>query len=185
MIAHLQGKILKTTDKGIILSTGAVGYFVYLSENDYQEGQEVALFTHHHVKEDHSDLFGFKTYEDLQFFQQLLSVSGVGPKLALDILSVPQDQVKGAILHEDEAFICKIPGIGKKTAKRIIIDLKDKIEALETRPYQGLQNDPHPDATDALVKLGYNRKDIEQILQTLPAEITAAEDIITYFLKNA
>lgn len=186
MIAHLKGIVLKKESRGIIVSTGNIGYFVYLTPTalaEIEEEKEAEFFTHHHVKEDHSDLFGFTKYEDLQFFQQLISVSGIGPKLALDILTFPQESVKSAILNEDDAFICKIPGIGKKTAKRMIIDLKDKITVAEIREYKGI--DTHPDATDALIKLGYQRKEIIKTLENLPKELIEAEQIITYFLKNA
>lgn len=188
MIAYLQGKILKKEQKGIILQSGDIGYFIYqtpLSLSELEENQEIALFIHHNIKEEHWDFFGFKKYEDLQFFRQLITISGIGPKLALDILSAPLQQVKAAIINKDELFLNKIPGIGKKTAGRIIIELKDKITLDNERaPYQKL-TEAHPDALDALQKLGYHRRDIEKILQNLPQEISEIEDVITYFLKNA
>ncbi|MBI4235241.1 Holliday junction branch migration protein RuvA [Candidatus Peregrinibacteria bacterium] len=188
MIAYLQGKILKKEPKGIILQSGDIGYFVHqtaLSLSELEENQEIALFIHHNIKEEHWDFFGFQKYEDLHFFKLLITISGIGPKLALDILSAPQHQVKAAILNQDDLFLSKIPGIGKKTAARIIIELKDKITLDNERaPYKKL-NEAHPDALDALQKLGYHRRDIEKILHNLPQEISEIEDIITYFLKNA
>lgn len=188
MIAYLQGKILKKESKGIILQSGNIGYFIHqtpLALADLQEDQEISLFIHHHIKEEHWDFYGFQKYQDLHFFRQLITISGIGPKLALDILSAPQEQVKAAIINKDDLSLSKIPGIGKKTAARIIIELKDKVTLDNERaPYQSFK-EPHPDAFDALQKLGYHRRDIEKILQNLPQEISEIEDVITYFLKNA
>lgn len=188
MLAYLNGKVLKKTNKGLILNTGNVGYFVHISKNllpEIETEQEIQFFIHHHVKEDASDLYGFSKYQDLEFFIQLIGISGIGPKVALEILNISPEKVKNAILSEDEVFICKIPGIGKKTAKRLILELKDKIQVDNLEPtHQSLSN-THNDALEALIKLGYHRKHIVQTIQALPQEVQEAEDIITYFLKNA
>lgn len=179
MIAHLKGEIIKKTDKGIILSTGAVGYFVYLSKVILPQIEgKVELFIHHRIKEDASDLFGFQKYENLEFFMKLLSINGIGPKVALEILSVPSQQIKTAIADNDVTTICKIPGIGKKTAQRIILELKDKLVDLD-RSHQAVNEE----AIDALSKLGYQRREINEKLKDLPNEIKSTEEIITHFLK--
>lgn len=187
MIAHLQGKILKKFEKGVILSTGGVGYFVNLTapnQASIKENQELALFTYTHVREDILELYGFFEYEHLAFFKNLISISGIGPKLALDILSVPVQKIKAAILNEDINFLKEIHGIGPKSAKRIILELKGKIETENLdRDYHGLE-EINQDALEALLRLGYQKSQINQILKNLPEDIKKAEQIITYFLKQ-
>jgi len=199
MIAYLKGKVLKKIDKGIILetasnSTGSVGYLVHIPGSilsTIQEAQALELFIHSNIREDAFDLYGFSNYNDLTFFKTLLSVSGIGPKTGLEIMNSNISKVKFAIINEDYQHIKKIPGIGEKTAKRIILELKSKIEIDDI---QGLENstktaeksssDPHPDAIDALLRLGYQRHQVTKTLRNMPVEITKAEEIITYFLKN-
>jgi len=186
MIAYLKGKIVKKTPRGAIIQTGDIGYMVFIPQNLLADLEgTVELFIHHQVKEDASDLYGFQKYEQLEFFNQLISISGIGPRLGLDILNAPEDQIKSAIINGDDAFICKIPGIGKKTAQRIIIELKDKLEITSLdREYQGIK-DTNNEAIEALTKLGYQRKEIINILKEIPSEISKTEEIITYFLKYA
>lgn len=190
MIAHLQGKIIKRTDKGIILSTGSIGYFVHLTKNivsEMKEGTEAEFFIHANIKEDSQELYGFSIYQELEFFTKLLNINGIGPKVALEITNVPSDKIKSAILSEDEAFICKIPGIGKKTAKRIILELKDKIDLEDTmlRDYSPISAKTHQEALEALIGLGFDKRQISSMLSELPDEIVKTEEIITYFLKNS
>lgn len=186
MIAHLKGNVAKKANKGIIVDTGSVGYFVHLTNAtlaEIEETQQIELFIHSHIKEDAFDLYGFSEHQDMEFFKQLLQISGIGPKVALEMLNVPPDKIKGAILNEDEAFICKIPGIGKKTAKRLILELKEKVDTLETE-YQSLSTQSHNDAVEALIKLGYRKHQIIKNLREIPEEIQETEEIITYLLKN-
>ncbi|MBD3360282.1 Holliday junction branch migration protein RuvA, partial [Candidatus Peregrinibacteria bacterium] len=99
MIAHLKGKILKKTDKGIILENGNIGYFVHLTNillSEIEENQEIELFIHTHVKEDALNLYGFQVFQDLDFFNLLISINGIGPKVAMEILSVSPEKLKSA-----------------------------------------------------------------------------------------
>lgn len=189
MIAHLRGEILKKTDKGIILDTGNVGYFVNLANSilaNINETETIELFIHSNIREDAFDLYGFSAYEDLEFFKQLLNINGIGARIAMEILNVPQSKIKTAILNNDEDFICEIHGIGKKLAKRLILELKDKIEKnfIADREYKGLTKAQQQEALEALEKLGYQRKEIVKMICDLPEGICATEEIITYFLKN-
>lgn len=187
MIAYLKAKIIKKTDKGIILETNNIGYFVHLTNSaleETKEKQEIELFIHSNIKEDAFDLYGFAKYEDLEFFRLLLSINGIGPKVALEMLNVPLEKIKSAIANNDDAFICEIPGIGKKTAKRVILELKEKIDLAPDRDYKSLSKETQKEAVDALIKLGYQRKEIIKLVQDTPEEITGTEEIITYFLKN-
>lgn len=184
MIAHLQGKIIKKTDRGIILEAGNVGYFVHLPITlltEKNENSQEAFFIHTHVREDALDLYGFSTFEQLTFFKKLIGISGIGPKTALDILGVPQEKIKEAIINEDLEFIRTVHGIGPKTAKRIILELKGTIADEERIPGRLSTNN---DVIEALSKLGYQKNQIIQTLERLPAEIKEPEEIIKYFLKN-
>lgn len=160
--------------------------------SNYKDHHPLELFIHSNIREDAFDLYGFKTYSDLTFFKTLISVSGIGPKSALEILSNDTNKIKAAILNEDSAYLCKIPGIGQKTAKRLILELKNKIELDDISNLGDHSNlsksntpsDPHPDAVDALLRLGYQRHQVTKTLRGMPVEITQAEEVITYFLKN-
>lgn len=193
MIAFLKGTLLKKLDRGIILDTGSIGYHVHLPTrilSDLSDDKEIHLFIHSNIREDAFDLYGFTHHDELDFFRQLISISGIGPKVASEILNSPIDKVKNAILSEDFKMLSQIPGIGPKTAKRVILELKGKvIPGNLDRAVGGLEIHHEPDineeAIDALLRLGYNKPQILKTLDRLPAELTKAEEIITYFLKHA
>lgn len=187
MIGYLQGKIIARQKSTITLLCGQVGYEIYLSSSllpTLEIGQEKAFFIHTKVSEDDLRLFGFEQQKDLEFFRLVLSVNGVGPKTALEILSQNSDQVKNAIMQENLSFLSKIPGIGKKTAERIILDLKGKVQPetyqeLNTELDQSLE-----EVISALMGLGYQRGEVYRIMRDLPAEIITTEEKVTYFLRN-
>lgn len=186
MIAYLQGQVLKKLDKQIILDTGKVGYLVNVGApllQEIEENDNLELFIYTKVREDDLSLFGMKTIEEYEFFKSLLTIPGVGPKLAMDILAVPIESMKGAILNEDTNAISKIPGIGKKTAERIVVELKGKVE-IGGRTYQGLGPKVDEDAEEALANLGYQKGLIQKVISRMPKEIKETEEIIKYFLKN-
>lgn len=189
MIAYLKGTVLKKQEKSIILDTGNIGYEVFVSAPTLKETDktdELELFTYTHVREDALDIFGFKTEQELSFFKKLISISGVGPKTAQDILSLPIDKLKNAILNEEASFICQVPKVGKRIADRIILELKNKIVIDDADRIQGsLTTTINEDAAHALGKLGYSKKQILQGLVNLPKDITNPEEIIKHFLQNA
>jgi len=190
MIGYLQGIIQKKLPKNIILNTGSVGYVVNLAGpllEKCTEGKNLELYVYTKVREDDISLFGFAKIEELEFFKTVLNVNGVGPKTALEILSQDMDKTKAAILSNDILFLSKIPGIGKKTAERIIVELKNKLDWVDSmRLHKDLKTDEtkSEEAVEALVGLGYQRFEIAKILKKMPEEITTTEEIITYFLKN-
>lgn len=189
MLAYLKGQVIKKTNKGIIINTGNIGYLTYLNTSllsEIEEFSQIELFIHSHIKEDAFELYGFTNYKSLQFFTQLININGIGPKVALEILNIPISKIKGAILNNDETFLCEIPGIGKKTAKRIILELKEKIEDgdLETLQYRSLSKETHNEALEALIKLGYQKHEIVRVIKDIPEEIKETEEIITFFLRN-
>jgi Holliday junction DNA helicase RuvA len=186
MIGYLHGKVHSIGTDAIILETHGVGYRVFVPNQiltDSILGNELSVYVHTSVREDAITLFGFAHEADLVFFRQLLSVNGVGPKLALSILSGSSEAVKHAILEGDEAMLTRIPGIGKKTAGRIIIDLKGKVVPTSQKPRS--IRDGSQDAVDALMNLGYDRGMVMGALADLPSEIKTTEDMVKYFLKNA
>lgn len=189
MIGYLQGTIQKKLPKSIILNTGNVGYAVNITTpllEKCSEGKSLELYIYTKVREDDISLFGFVKVEELEFFKTVLNVNGVGPKTALEILSQDMDKTKAAILSNNLLFLSKIPGIGKKTAERIILDLKNKLDWVDTMRMHGNLEDEetHEEALEALFGLGYQRFEVIKMLKKMPPEITKTEDIVTYFLKN-
>lgn len=188
MIAYLKGETLKITGKGIILNTGDVGYFVFLPKktlSEIQEKDSVELFIHSNIREDAFDLYGFTTYQELEFFKELLNINGIGPKVGLEILNMPVDKVKIAIVSGDTDYLSEIPGIGKKTAHRIVLELKGKVNLMDLdSPSKFADKDVNEDIVEALIKFGYHKHQVLKGLKKVPETITETEEIISYFLKN-
>lgn len=166
MIASLKGKVSLIKDKFIILETNNIGYKVFLNEdskNSLKEEAEYFFYIYSHIREDSFDLYGFLDYNELEFFEMLITVSGIGPKGALGILNVANSEsLKQAIKKEDLAYLNKISGIGKKTAEKIILELKDKI-TITIDPNN--QNDL--DVLEALKALGYSSYEVRNILKEI------------------
>lgn len=188
MIAYLTGKVLKKLEKTVILDTGNIGYLVHLPAPLFEKieiKQDLELYIYTKVREDDISLFGFATLADMDFFKQLISVNGIGPKLGMEILSVEADKVKGAIVSSNLQLLCKIPGIGKKTAERIVIELKNKVVPEDlNRIHSQLGKEPDEDAINAIMSLGYQKYEILRILKDMPEETKTTEEMITYFLRN-
>ena len=171
MIAHLRGKLLVKHPNQVIVETGGVGYDVTISVPTFSDlpaaGGEVALHIHTHVREDQLALYGFLRLAEKQLFEKLLTVSGIGPKLAITILSgMPADEMVGAIRGNDVARLTRIPGIGRKTAERMVLELRDKLPA--TAPGQEVATPAmtpvEEDVLSALLNLGYQRAAAEKTL---------------------
>ncbi len=188
MIAYLSGTIIKKVPKAVILDTGSVGYLVHLStplHEKLSEKEQVEFYIHTKVREDDISLYGFETFNELDFFKTLLNVNGIGPKLAMEILSQNPDKVKSAIINKDLAYLSKIPGIGKKTAERIVVELKNKVDLTDiTRIHSNLENNLQDEAVEALQNLGYQKFEVLRVLKKMPDQLTETEEIITYFLQN-
>jgi Holliday junction DNA helicase RuvA len=170
MIAHLRGKLLAKHPNQIIVETGGVGYEVNISVPTFSElpanGSEVALHIHTHVREEVIALYGFLRLAEKQLFEKLMTVSGIGAKLAITILSgMAADEMAGAIRGNDVARLTRIPGIGKKTAERMVLELRDKLPAAGTSaPTVPALNATEEDVLSALVNLGYQRAAAEKAL---------------------
>jgi holliday junction DNA helicase RuvA len=167
MIAYLKGKILEKGLTYIIVENQGIGYKVFVTPEVLQDdlGQEVKLFIYHKVSEDGQALFGLPDFSALQFFELLISVSGVGPKMALAILSsAPAASVKQAIANQDAGMFTRISGIGNKTAERIIVDLKNKVGAAD------LSSGGGSEVFDALLALGYNQREVREVINKLKSD---------------
>ena len=189
MIAYLSGRILAKQERSLVLTVSGVGYLVYVTRGlaeKAKEGDDLKLFTHTNVREDDLSLFGFATQDEWQFFKLLLTVSGIGPKSALEILNAPLPKIRQAIAKKDVATLTNVPGIGKKTAERIIVDLqgKVKLELLEENGAPGDSHEGREDIVQALVSLGYHRQQVLQGLKKIPTEVSGEEAVIKYFLQN-
>lgn len=186
MIAYIKGKITFKTDKYIILDNQNIGYQIFSTEviiNSVKEGEKIELFTHQYVKEDALDLYGFKSIDELRFFKHLLSISGVGPRSALAVLSIAKlEDIKQAIFSGDPTLLKKVSGIGQKTAERIVIELKNKIDALMSATGE-IARGVGDEVIDALEALGYRQADIRRAISKLPSEIEDVQDKIKAILK--
>ena len=173
MIAHLRGKLISKHPNQAIVEAGGVGYDINISVPTFSElpalNSEVSFFIHTHVREDALALFGFLRAPEKQLFEKLLSVSGIGPKLAITILSgMSADTMVAAIKGNNVAALTRIPGIGKKTAERMVLELRDKLEAFGVEAQAAAAISPvEEDVISALVNLGYQRAIAERALARL------------------
>jgi holliday junction DNA helicase RuvA len=171
MIGSIKGKIILKTDKFLIVEASGVGYKISVSPDTLSKvdktGGEIFLFIHTHVREDSFDLYGFLEHEELEFFEMLLNVSGIGPKGALAILGITSiETLKRAIGTGDTSYMTKISGIGKKTAEKIVIELRDKVGvAKEGTALQG-----EMDALEALRSLGYSQNEARDALKKVSTD---------------
>jgi len=173
MIAHLRGKLLAKHPNQAIIEAGGVGYDVTISVPTFSDlpaiGADVALHVHTHVREDVIALYGFLGPAEKVLFEKLITVSGIGPKLAITILSgMPADEMVGAIRGNDVARLTRIPGIGKKTAERMVLELRDKLpQSVPSTVTAALPvSATEEDVLSALVNLGYQRAAAEKALET-------------------
>lgn len=170
MIAHLRGRILEKNPSRVILEAAGVGYEVTISVPSFSglpsEGAEVSLYIHTHVREDTLALYGFLRREEKQLFERLISVSGIGPKLAITVLSgIASDALVTALRGNDLTALTRIPGVGKKTAERMVLELRDKLDGLAAAPTPTPPMRMEEDVISALVNLGYQRGSAEQAVK--------------------
>lgn len=173
MIAHVAGEVVEKTNDALIIDVGGLGYEVQVASGDFEAarlGENSKFYTYDHLRETSHDLFGFSNLASKRLFEMLISVSGVGPKMALAILSLGDiESIRSSIALSDHAFVQRASGVGKRLAERIIVDLKDKIGAagaVQINSYQttGITND---EALDALIALGYNLQQANQALSSI------------------
>jgi len=185
MIATLTGRISEKTLDSIVIECGGVGYGLYVTFEDYgalEEGSDAKVYVYEHIRENSHDLFGFRTTDTKYLFEQLLSVNGVGPKMALSILSVASAAaVRQAIAAGDTKFISQASGVGKRVAERVVVDLKDKVglTAAEdaTGFLSGASANPNDEALQGLVALGFSVADASEALKKVDTKLSAEERI--------
>lgn len=190
MFAYIKGSLEMKFKNYIVIDVGGLGYKVFMAENSINEigeiGNTIKVFTYYRVREDDISIFGFKTQEELRMFELLLSVSGVGAKSALAMLScIEPSEFAIAVISNNVKLLTQIPGIGTKSAQRIILELKDKLKAeqneetLEKSKNKATQiNENVQEAISGLMVLGYSRKDIEKAFEHLTVETLSVEDLI-------
>lgn len=192
MYAFFKGKIDKIYSNRIILDVNDIGYEIYIPESDIYTlnmGEMVKIYTYLHVREDEMKLFGFKSSESLEFFKKLITVSGVGPKAAVGIISkVDTESLCVAIATENIAALKSVPGIGPKMAQKIIFELKDKVlkekvDEIQNKVKEKI-NPNIEEATTALEVLGYTQKQIKEVLEKIDIKDDNVEDIIRKVLKQ-
>lgn len=173
MIGYLRGKLISKHPNQAIVEVAGVGYEVNISIPTFSGlptlGSEVSLFIHTHVREDALALFGFLRAEHKQLFEKLIGVSGIGPRLAITILSGMQaDAMVAAIKSNNVGALTRIPGIGKKTAERMVLELRDKLDAFGAQEAIAVVSPVEEDVISALINLGYQRGVVERTLGRLP-----------------
>ncbi|MCL1935667.1 MAG: Holliday junction branch migration protein RuvA [Defluviitaleaceae bacterium] len=194
MISFIKGNIDTILQNSIIIDVSGVGYHVYVAELlilNFEVGQNIKLYTHLHTNENKFTLFGFEKYEDVLFFELLTSVSGIGPKVALGLLNKNNaQQIMLYIITEDVKMLKKAPGIGEKTASRLVLELKDKINKIKKEIFEKIEI-PNKnmganidDSISALLALGYNSKDVYNVVLKISKNAVTTEEIIKLALKE-
>ncbi|MFN3562212.1 MAG: Holliday junction branch migration protein RuvA [Chloroherpetonaceae bacterium] len=196
MLAYLIGTLAEKSPVEVVVDVGGVGYAVSITTSTHQQlpalGEKVKLFTYLHLREDAVSLYGFATEEERQVYKLLLSVSGVGPKMAQTILSgMNAGELREAIIANNVRALTNLSGVGKKTAERIMVDLRDKITKLDLKssiaiPAQSNAQQARSDAYSALLALGYSKAVAEKALRAAIAESPNAkvDELIKLALRN-
>lgn len=188
MIATLEGKIQKINESSLIVSVGGVGLLVIVPRNVLESlpgpGRSIFLYTHLIVRETELTLYGFDSEEDLLLFETLLGVNGVGPKVALSILgTLSPEMLRGAVMREETAILQRVPGIGKKTAERMMFQLRDKLDYSAGAEHLPLVSDVDADVIDILTSLGFSIIEAQSALQHVPREITNVDERVQASLQ--
>lgn len=195
MFSYVKGEIGEKSKDSITIEVGGVGFKIFMSESAIERvgnlGEKVKVFTYMQVREDDISLFGFITNEELRMFELLLSVSGIGAKSAIAMLSaIAPSSFALAVISNDISKLVKIPGIGSKTAQRIVLELKDKLKTedsinkTDTKIVEAIAEDnKESEAVSALRVLGYNKAEIDKVLEKLDTSCLKVEDIIKQALS--
>jgi len=187
MISHLTGKILLRGNRFLILDINGIGYKVFVGPDVLQgvkDTKELSLWTHMAVRENSQDLYGFLEFAELEFFEMIIQISGIGPKSGLSVLAVaPIDTLKQAISIGDTSYLTKVSGIGKKIAEKIVLELRDKLGALEGVGGNSFLKE-ESDVLEALQSLGYSLHEAREALKQIPSDITDTNARIKEALKG-
>lgn len=188
MISYLQGEIIFQDDKSIIIKTDNLGYQVFVTERFLEKIQQekienLELYTYLNVREESLELFGFINLEELNFFKMLIGVNGVGPRMALHILSLANlSEIKQAIVNNRAEFLTKVSGVGKKTAERVVMELRYKIDDIKIGKDIKLSTEEE-EVIDALLGLGYRISDAREALRKIPKDLKNSQEKLKAALK--
>lgn len=182
MIGRLHGKLIEKTPPQVLVDVGGVGYEVDVPMSTFcnlpAEGSEITLLTHFIVREDAQLLYGFATAAERQTFRALIRISGVGPRIALAVLSgMSAQDLADAVEQGNATLLTRVPGIGKKTADRLVLELKGKLAGNAFAPAGGAASAAQADILSALMALGYSEREAQASVRALPAEVTVSEGI--------
>ena len=194
MLAYIKGILEVKSTNYVVIENGGIGYKIFMSNKSIGTigniGDNVKVYTHYHVREDNISLFGFNSDEELRMFEILINVSGVGAKSALTMLSdITPSSFAIAVINDDITRLTKIPGIGKKTAQRLILELKDKLKKEDISGEQieldvdKKDENINKDAITALQVLGYSKKEAETVLKKIDTQKLSIEEILKQALK--
>ncbi len=188
MIGYLKGKVILTTERSVILDVSGVGYEIFLPNNflnKISKNLEYEMWTHTYVKEDILALYGFESRNDKILFTKIINISGIGPKTGLDIIGTPRETLQNAIAWNDHSLLTAIPGIGKKTAEKLLIELKSifekHVEPMDIKTSSGVKS---LDIVGALENLGFRKENIIKVLNSMPNDINSEEEILKYALRE-
>ncbi|MBI2448312.1 Holliday junction branch migration protein RuvA [Candidatus Microgenomates bacterium] len=190
MIASIRGFVKTKQDNWVLVETGGVGYKIFAPESvigSLHTGGETFLHTYHHITEGAQALYGFISQEEESFFELLLSISGVGPKVGLSVMNAASvAEIKVAVIEDNAEVLTKISGVGEKTAKRIVLELKNKIKIGDVRPIgtKSLDIGSSVDVYEALLRLGYNSIEARAAIKMVSNDITDSEKKLRAALKN-
>ena len=189
MISHLEGTIIFKGERFLVISAGGVGYKVYVAPEILRtiakEGQEINVWTHLHVRETDMELYGFLTYAEMQFFEVLIGVSGIGPKSALGILGIaPLDTLKRAIAAGETNYLTKVSGVGKRMAEKIIVELRDKLGGASMPDSMRTELAADADVLDALIVMGYSAREAREAVSRIPAGVSGTKGRLGEALKG-
>jgi Holliday junction DNA helicase RuvA len=189
MISYIKGEVVKKGIDYLILDNNNIGYYINTSFSTLEkisEKEKIIILTYMHIREDIIALYGFLTSDEIDLFKKLISVNGIGPRAGLSVLSTYEaNTIKEIILKEDVSRLSKVPGIGKKTASKIILELKDKVGTVEE--LQGSEivvSSEMSDMIDALTSLGFNYAEVKKTLGNMELSGKSENDIIKEALKN-
>lgn len=184
MIGSLRGKIIAQLEQKILLEVGDVGYWVNTGSWQPSE-EELVCFISQQIREDSNELYGFNTLEQLNLFEKLLTVSGIGPKAALNVLSLDTPtKIQAAILQEDLHFLSSASGVGGKAAQKIVLELKGKLSQIQLEEKDQAIGKQHPELVAALESLGYKNSEIRPILRHLPSETLEIDQQLKWALQE-
>ena len=189
MLSAIEGEVELKGERTVILNTGSVSYRVFASRETLrkipEKGQKIKLWTHLYQREDTQELYGFLHYAELEFFEMLIQIPGIGPKSGLGIMAVaPLDTLKQAIASGDTSYLTKVSGIGRKTAEKVILELREKMAGRGVSVVGAPELKEESDALDALIALGYTQSEAREALANIPKEIRGASERVKATLQR-